>query len=65
MAKIYAKERAQLVIMARRKEELNVVVDECKKLGAESVLSLTVDVANEEDVKKAVERIGKLLCCSC
>ncbi|TPX31404.1 hypothetical protein SmJEL517_g05240 [Synchytrium microbalum] len=58
LARIYAKDGANLVIMARREAELNVVATECRKLGASSVLALPIDVASEDEIKKAVKRIG-------
>ncbi|KAJ3102260.1 hypothetical protein HDU97_000696 [Phlyctochytrium planicorne] len=58
LSKLYAKEGGILVLVARRKEQLEKVAEECKKLGAEQVIVEIVDVSIEEQVKGLMDRTG-------
>ncbi|NLX49619.1 MAG: SDR family oxidoreductase [Methanospirillum sp.] len=63
ITKLFAKEGATVLAIARRKEKLQHVIDEVTKKGGKAV-ALAGDVANEADVKNAVktavEQYGKL-----
>jgi len=50
----YASLGAKLVLAARRKDELDSVVESCKKEGAEAI-SVLVDVTKEDDCKKMID----------
>jgi NAD(P)-dependent dehydrogenase (short-subunit alcohol dehydrogenase family) len=62
-ARAYAAQGAKVALLARRKEKLDKLVDEIKSNGGEA-LAVACDVANEENVKAAVEevlaRFGKI-----
>ncbi|MCU0822329.1 MAG: SDR family NAD(P)-dependent oxidoreductase [Spirochaetes bacterium] len=54
----FAKEGCDLVICARRQKELDEVASEIKAMGRD-VLTVTADVAKEEDIKKVAEAAFK------
>lgn len=58
MAKGLAKQGANLVLMARRKEKLELVAEEIRALGVKC-LSVPCDVTNTEAIKSAVDTIKK------
>lgn len=53
-AKLFAKEGASVVLMARRKERLEEIVEEIKTKGGKAV-AVAADVTSNEDVKNAVD----------
>ena len=60
---LFAKEGADLVLCARRKEALDEVAEECRKYGVQ-VVTVKADVSSHEDcsavVKAAVDTFGKV-----
>lgn len=58
MAKALANHGADLVLMARRKEKLEVVAEDIRALGVKC-LAVPCDVTNTEAIKNAVETIEK------
>jgi len=58
MAKAFARQGADVVILARRLEKLEKVADEIRGLGVKC-LPIRCDVTNTEDVKKAAEIVEK------
>lgn len=60
MAKLYANENAQLVLVARRAAPLNAVADACRQLGAKDVVTVEADVSVEEDLRRIVKTAGKV-----
>jgi len=58
MAKAFARQGADMVILARRLEKLEKVADEIRGLGVKC-LPIRCDVTNTEDVKKAAEIVEK------
>ncbi|HBT85914.1 MAG TPA: 3-ketoacyl-ACP reductase [Clostridiaceae bacterium] len=63
IGKLFAKEGASVVLIARRKEKLEELVNEIKNDGGKAI-AVAGDVTNEEDVqnavKTAVDEFGKL-----
>lgn len=57
-ARAYAKQGADVAILARRKEKLEEVAEEIKSMGRK-VLPVQCDVSNEESVKNAIEEVLK------
>ncbi|KAJ3389405.1 hypothetical protein HDU84_008736 [Entophlyctis sp. JEL0112] len=58
VAEAYAREGALLVLIARRRQELEEVGIKCKELGAADVLCEAVDVADESAFQAVLEKIG-------
>ena len=58
IALAYAKEGADVVVVARRTREVDAVTDEINQLGSRGI-SLTCDVSNREDCKGVVDKIEK------
>ena len=62
---LFAKEGADLVLCARRKEALDEVAEECRKYGVQ-VVTVKADVSSHEDcsavVKAAMMPIGAVFC---
>lgn len=60
---LFAKEGADLVLCARRKEALDEVAEECRKYGVQ-VVTVKADVSSHEDcsavVKAAIDTFGKV-----
>ncbi|CAA7027755.1 unnamed protein product [Microthlaspi erraticum] len=60
----YAKKGAHLVLVARRKDRLEVVAEQSRQLGSGDVIVIPGDVANVEDCKKfideTIQHFGKL-----
>ena len=52
----YAKEGANVALLARRKEKIDNVAKEIEALGVEA-LAVQCDVTNEEEVKSAIEAV--------
>ena len=55
MAYEYAKKRAYLVIVARRKEQLIKVEGTARRLGSPDVLVVCADVSSVNDCKRFIE----------
>ena len=55
MAYEYAKKRACLVIVARRKEQLMEVAGRARRLGSPDVLMICADVSSIDDCKQFIE----------
>lgn len=52
----YAKAGADVVLLARRKDRLEEVAKEIKEFGVD-VLPIQMDVTNEDNVKKGIEKL--------
>jgi hypothetical protein len=52
MAEAFAQQGARLILIARRKERLEVLKEKLNSLYQTEVLNLNIDVSNHEDVKK-------------
>ena len=61
-AKLFAKQKAKLVLGARRLEKLNKLESELLKLGSPEVLTLSLDVRDDQSVKNfkesSIEKFG-------
>jgi len=55
LAYIYAKLGAKLVLAARRKDRLSILLDKCKSLGASDVITKVTDVSKEEDCLSLIQ----------
>jgi len=56
LARNFAKEGAHLALLARNKERLEQVADECRQLGAESVQLYYADLTKNQEIEQATSK---------
>jgi NAD(P)-dependent dehydrogenase (short-subunit alcohol dehydrogenase family) len=59
-ARVFAEARAHLILAARRREPLEAVASECRRLAHGSVISITLDVADAASVAAAAEHFASV-----
>ncbi|MEO1719640.1 MAG: SDR family NAD(P)-dependent oxidoreductase [Pseudomonadota bacterium] len=56
----FARQRRQLILVARSEDRLRTVADEARKAGAPEVAIMAADLSDADDVARLVERISEL-----